>query len=268
MMHSPRTARRPGPSTHARDDRSAMKSLICIIALAAMALPTLAQRAPRTLSFASDFQTVPVMANTTGAGGVVFQTYVAILNPTASAFPVNVSLYDAAGVKRDAVITLAAGEQKSYPNFLDAVFHATGGGAVTFRSDDPANRFIVNAEVWSNGSRYGTSIPALEFAGTDSPSFAPGITVGASSRTNVGCFNQSGAVNSIKASVRDASGTMILGSLTLTLAPHAWGQTALSTIVSGGFVEFEPSDAAVCYAVVVDNSTNDGRFISAAEYRP
>ena len=245
-----------------------MKRLLCLIALAAIALPILAQRAPRTMSFASDFQTVPVMANTTGVSGVVFQTYVAILNPTASAFPVNVSLYDAAGAKHDAVITLAAGEQKTYPKFLDAVFHATGGGAVTFRSDDPADRFVVSAEVWSNGSRYGTSIPALEFAGTDSPSFAPGIIVGANARTNVGCFNQSGATNSIKASVRDASGTLTLGSVTLNLAPNAWGQTALSTIVDGGYVEFEPSDTAVCYAVVVDNSTNDGRFISAAEYRP
>jgi hypothetical protein len=245
-----------------------MKRLLCLVALAAIALPTLAQRTLRTQSFASDFQTVPVMANTTGVRGVVFQTFVAILNPTSSAFPVNVSLYDAAGVKRDAVITLAAGEQKTFPNFLDAVFHTTGGGAVTFRSDNAANRFVVSAEVWSNGSRYGTSIPALEFAGTDSPSFAAGITVGANARTNIGCFNQSGAVNSIRASVRDASGTMTLGSVTLNLAPNAWGQTALSTIVSGGYVEFEPSDTAVCYAVVVDNSTNDGRFISAAEYRP
>lgn len=245
-----------------------MKRLICLIALVAIALPTLAQRAPRTLSFASDFQTVPVMANTTGVGGVVFQTYVAILNPTPSAISVNASLYDAAGAKHDAVIALAAGEQKTYPNFLDAVFHATGGGAVTFRTDDPADRFVVSAEVWSSGSRYGTPIPALEFAGTDSPSFAPGITVGSGSRTNIGCFNQSGAVNTIEAIVRDASGTMTLGVKSLTLAPHAWGQTALSTIVSGGYVEFEPSDTAVCYAVVIDNSTSDGRFIPAAEYRP
>ena len=245
-----------------------MKKLICLIALIAVALPTFAKRAPRTQSFASDFLTVPVMANTTGVSGVVFQTYVSILNPTSSAFSVNVSLYNAAGTKTDAVITLAAGEQKTYANFLDAVFHATGGGAVTFRSDNPANRFIVDAEVWTSGSRYGTSIPALEFAGSDSPAFAPGVTVSAASRTNVGCFNQSGAANSITASVRDASGAMTLGSVTLNLAAHAWGQTALSTIVSNGYVEFEPSDTAVCYAVVIDNDTNDGRFISAAEYRP
>lgn len=248
-----------------------MKRLICLIALVAIALPTLAQsarRTPRALSFASDFQTVPVMANTTGAGGIVFQTYVALLNPTSSAFPINVSLFDAAGTRHDAVITLAAGEQKTFTNFLDTVFHFAGGGAVTFRSDDPADRFVINAEVRTAGNRFGTSIPAVEFAGTDSPSFAPGITVGTTTRTNVGCFNQSGAANSIKASVIDATGTLTLGTVTLSLAANAWGQTALSTVVTGGYVEFEPSDAAVCYAVVIDNTTHDGRFIPAAEYRP
>src|SRR5205814_287355 len=83
-----------------------------------------AQRAGRPAaqsSFASDFQTVPVMGNTPGFGGATFQTYVAIFNPTASSFSVNVSLYDTAGVKRDAVITLAAGELKTYQNFLAEV---------------------------------------------------------------------------------------------------------------------------------------------------
>jgi hypothetical protein len=46
------------------------------------------------------------------------------------------------------------------------------------------------------------------------------------------------------------------------------GHGGINTVVSGGYVQFVPSDAAVCYAVVVDNSTNDGRFIPAADYRP
>jgi hypothetical protein len=248
-----------------------MKRLLCLVALAIFALPALAQstrRAPLNLSFASDFQTVAVMANTTGAGGAIFRTYVAILNPTSSAFNVTASLYDSAGNKHDATIALAAHELKTYENFLDAVFHATGGGAVTFRSADSAQRFVVSAEVWTDGGRYGTTIPALEFAGTDSRSFAPGVTVNTSSRTNVGCFNQAAARNVVTVSVVDASGTMTLGTVILDLAPTAWGQTALSTIVSNGYVQFDPQDAAVCYAVVVDNGTHDGRFISAAEYRP
>jgi hypothetical protein len=246
-----------------------MKRLLCLIAITIISIPALAQRAgraPRDLSFASDFQTLPVVANTNGAGGAFFQTYVAILNPTSSSFAVTTTLYDAAGVEHDAIITLAAGELKTFPNFVDAVFHATGGGAVTFRSPSSADRFVINAEVRTG--QYGTAIPAIEFAGTDSRSFAPGVTVGVNSRTNVGCFNQADAANSIRATVRDATGTLTLGTVTLNLAANAWGQTALSTIVSNGYVQFDPSDSAVCYAVVVDNATNDGRVIPAAEYLP
>jgi hypothetical protein len=247
-----------------------MKRLICLVVLAIVAIPTFAQTArhtPRSLDFASDFQTVPVMANTTGAGGAVFRTYVALLNPGPDAILIDVSLFDAAGTKHDAVIQLAAGEIKTFDNFLDTVFEFTGGGAVTFRSADSSQRFVVSAEVWTDDGRYGTSIPALEFAGTDSPSFAPGVTVNAGTRTNVGCFNQSGSPNTITGAVLDGNG-MTIGTVTLNLAANAWGQTALSTIIHDGYIRFTPSDAAVCYAVVVDNFTNDGRFIPAAEFRP
>lgn len=248
-----------------------MKRLICLVALTIIAIPGFAQsvkRTPRALDFASDFQTVPVMANTIGAGGAVFETYVAILNPTPSAFTVDVSLYDAAGTAHDAVIELGAGELKTFDNFLDTVFDFTGGGAVTFRSANSNERFIVSAEVWTDGGRYGTSIPALEFAGSDSPSFAPGVTVNTETRTNVGCFNETNAVNNVTATILDATGHLTLGTVNLNLAANAWSQTAVNTVVSDGYIRFTPSDAAVCYAVVVDNFTNDGRFISASEYRP
>src|SRR6266852_1844295 len=168
-----------------------MKRLTSLLAItmAVIAMPVLAQsRAPHALSFASDFQTVPVMGNVPGIGST-FQTWVAILNPTASAYSIQASLFDAAGVRHDAMISLAAGELKTYPNFLDAVFQGyVGGGAVTFRSPDSAggtrnNRFIIDTEVRTGGTRLGTSVPALEFAGTSSRSFSPGVTVGAASRS-------------------------------------------------------------------------------------
>ena len=55
------------------------------------------------------------------------------------------------GVTHDAIIELGAGELKTYDNFLDEVFNFTGGGAVTFRSADPSHRFIISAEVWTDG---------------------------------------------------------------------------------------------------------------------
>lgn len=252
-----------------------MKRLVWLTAMAFAAVTALAQPAPRARAgqdFASDTQTVPVMANTTGFGGTTFQTYVAILNPTSSAFSVNVSFYDATGTKRDAQINLAAGELKTYANFLDAVFHTTGGGAVTFTTPDTAggtrnNRFILTTEIRSGG-KYGTSIPALEFAGSNSPSFAGGITVDANTRTNVGCFNQTSAPINVKATVLDNSGAQTLGTVNLVLAGNGWGQTGINTIVSNGYVKFQPDDNAVCYAVVVDNTSQDGRLTTAAEYRP
>jgi len=245
-------------------------TLAAVITTSAYAQPV--QHA-RDLSFASDSQTVPVVANVPGQGGT-FQSYLAIFNPTSSAYSVTATLFDAAGTKRTALIPLAAGELKTYTNFLDAVFNGfSGGGAVTFVSPDSTggtrnNRFIVSTEVRTAGARFGTTIPVLEFAGTSSRSFAAGVTVDSNTRTNVGCFDQSGAANSVKATILDNTGKQTLGSVTLNLAANAWGQTAVTTIVSGGYIQFDPTDSAVCYAVVVDNATNDGRFISAAEYKP
>jgi hypothetical protein len=246
-----------------------MKTLLCLtmVIATATALPAQSLHIVPNTNFASDFQTVPVMANVPGAGAV-FQSYVALLNPTASSFPVTVTLYDAAGVQTQATISLAAGQVKSYENFLDAVFGRTGAGAVTFRSPDPSNRFIITSEVRTSGTRFSTTVPALEFTGTNSPSFVAGVTVSAATRTNVGCFNQSDAANRVTATVFDSTGTQVLGSIDLNLPAHAWGQTGIGTIVTEGTIRFTPAEAAVCYAVVVDNATADGRFISAAEYKP
>jgi hypothetical protein len=245
-----------------------MKRLIFLVALISTA--AFAQSGKRAIapndSFASDLQTLPVVANTTGFNGAQFISYVALYNPTASSFPVTASFFDANGTKKDAVITLAAGELRTYTNFLADVFNAAGGGAATLTSGNSNNRFIVSSEVRTG--RFSTTVPALEFAGSSSQSFAPGITVDSTARTNVGCFNQSSAANTVKANIFSGSGQSAIGSVTLNLAPNAWGQAAVTTIVSSGVVQFVPSDNAVCYAVVVDNSTNDGRFISAAEYRP
>jgi hypothetical protein len=242
--------------------------------MAVITMPAFAQRrVPVTQGFASDFQTVPVMGNVPGIGST-FQTYVAILNPTASAFTVQATLWDASGVQHNATISLAAGESKTFSNFVDEVFQGfVGGGAVTFRAPETAggthnNRFIIDAEVRTSGTRYGTSVPALEFAGTSSRSFSPGVSVGANSRTNIGCFNQSDNANSVKATILDSSGKLTLGTVTLNLGANAWQQTSMTTVVSGGTVQFDPSDAAVCYAVVVDNASNDGRFVLATEYKP
>ncbi len=257
-----------------------MKKLLSFTILAlAVAAPMFAQQTKRVTNqgFASDFQTLPVAANLPGVG-TTFQSYVSIFNPTSAAYSVTATLYDTTGTSKTATINLAAGEAKVYDNFLADVFNATGGGAVTFSSPASTggqhnNRFVIDSEIWTGSSvngatRYGQSVPALEFAGSSSRSFAPGISVDSNRRTNAGCFNQSDSTNTVTIKTLDKTGQTTIGSTTLTLMPHAWGQTSILSVVTNGTLQFDPTDNAVCYAVVVLNANGDARFIPTSEYQP
>jgi hypothetical protein len=173
-----------------------------------------------------------------------------------------VTLYDGNGTVTAATISPGAGELKTYTNFLQSVFNYAGGGHVPqSRSEQP---LILSSEV-RNGT-YTTTVPALDFPGSTSPAFSPGAIVDSGWRTNVGCFNQSDVANGISVDVLDENGAVI-GTADMHLAPHAWGQRPVTTVVSDGVVRFEPAEAAWCYAVVVSNATNDGRFISRRSTR-
>jgi hypothetical protein len=249
--------------------------LVAVLSAAVVATPAFSQTKPELgVSFASDSLTVPVMINAGGFAGATFVTYAALMNPTSKSFPLQVTLFDSAGTKTQKTITLAAGELKSYQNFLDTVFAYSGLGTVRFQSGvevggSSDNLFILSAEIYTTGSgvRYGTSLPTLEFPGTDSRSFSVGITVDASNRANVGCFNESKVGNTVTATVFDGTGAQVT-TLQLQLGPNTLGQKAVNAAVSGGYVRFDPSGPASCYAVVANNSTNDARFIPAVEYTP
>lgn len=254
-----------------------MRKTLIVIAALLFAAPLFAQNARRgnTMdSFASDFHTIPVMGNIAGVGGARFQTRVSLLNPTANAIDIQATLYDTNGTAYNAVLHLAAGQERTFQNFLGDVFNGYfGGGAVTLQAAATVggthnNRFIVDAESYTTGTGYGTVIPVLEFPGTSSRSFAPGINVGSSARTNIGCFNQGSSTNVITATVHDSTGQTTVGTVTLTLPPNAWGQTAVTSVVSDGSIQFDPTDNAVCYAVIVQNATNDAHLVMASEYQP
>ena len=248
--------------------------LVAVLSAAVVATPAFSQTRPeQSVSFASDSLTVPVMINAGGAGGATFATYAALMNPTSKSFPVQVTLF-ANGTKTQKTITLAAGELKQYQNFLDTVFTFSGLGTVRYQSGvevggSPDNLFILSAEIYTaaSGVRYGTSLPTLEFPGTDSRSFSVGITVDASNRANVGCFNESGAANTVNVTVFDGTGAQVT-TLQLQLLPNSLGQKAVSGAVTGGYVRFDPSGPASCYAVVANNTTNDARFVAAVEFTP
>jgi hypothetical protein len=226
---------------------------------------------------ASPVITIPVMTNSPGALGGVFKTKVVVFNPTISSFPVEVSLYDTNGFVAKTTINLSAGQVRNYENFLAEVFTYTGAGTVNFDSlslpGGNANlKFLVSSEVYidSPNGRFKTVVstgPPLDPVAPTATAYSIGITVDGDNRTNLGCFNTSFSTNVINADVYDSANRLVT-TIVLTVGGGSWTQVSLPNSVSGGYVRWRPVSAAYCYAVVVNNTSNDGTFVPAVNYVP
>jgi len=230
--------------------------------------------ASRSVQVASTTVVVPTAANVVGATGSTFRTRISIFNPSAFSYPIEVVFHDVAGKTTTKSIPMSANQLRVYDDFLGEVFSVTGAGSLEFDSQHIAggssdNQFVVNAEVWtiSGGGRYGTSVTTSTADGSPAEAYSPGIRVDSQFRSNVGCFNDSTEPNSVVADVFDASSNLV-NSIMLTVPAGAWAQTAIPGNVSSGYVRFRPSQSAFCWAVVVNNTTNDGHFILASEFVP
>ncbi len=232
---------------------------------------------PRNALSAFPTAVVPVMANTAGViPGTFFKTKVAIINPTQLGYPIQVTLYDGTGQVGQATINMSPGQVRNYDNFLEQIFARSGAGSVVFNSGagvpggSAANDFIVSAEVFTDSpsGKYKTVVTSgalLDAVSNLSQAYSLGITVDANTRTNVGAFNDSDSTNVINADVYSAAGTL-LSTVTLTLPARSWAQVAVPTNVTNGYIRWRTSALAYCYAVVVDNLSNDGTFVPGAEY--
>jgi hypothetical protein len=229
------------------------------------------------LSTASPIITVPTMANTRGALGGIFKTKVVVFNPSIFSYPIEVSLYGANGKVARAVINMAAGQIRNYENFLEEVFNYQGAGTVNFDSLSlPGGilgfRFLVSSEVYmdSEKGRFTTVVttgPPLDPVTPGAKAYSVGITVNSTQRTNLGCFNTSFSTNLIDVELYD-SANQLLNTLHLAVPGASWIQVPLPTPVSGGYLLWSLLSPAYCYAVVVDNTSNDGTFIPAVSMAP
>jgi len=224
---------------------------------------------------ASPVITIPVMTNAPGALGGIFKTKVVIFNPTIFSFPVEVSLYGSNGFLSKTTINLAAGQVRNYENFLAEVFSYTGAGTVNFDSLSLAGgnsnlKFLVSAEVYmdSEKGRFKTVVSTgapLDPVGPAANAYSIGITVDNDNRTNLGCFNASFSTNIVSAEVYDSANRLVT-TIGLTVGGGSWMQVPLPNSVTGWYVRWRPVSSAYCYAVVVNNTSNDGTFIPAVSY--
>lgn len=219
-------------------------------------------------------------ANVQGQFGAYFKTRVTLTNPNLAVLKLDVVAATPSGPLPRARLTLLPGQVLVSDNFLDETFQYTGGAALLFqtRSDniDPHAPFLLTAEVYAEGAsgRFSTYLPVLGAADrvasrTDAgASFSPGVVIDGNNRANVGCVNFD-ATNSvtIAATLVTGSGTHLWNNA-FSLQPQQWQQVPvnLAGLPSGSTLSFHSLDASMdlyCYAVNVNNASNDGTQIPA-----
>lgn len=239
------------------------------ISLVLGSLPVLAGdvRTPQEVS--GPLQWLPTSANSPGRFGALFKTHLSLLNPTSSEFHVRVKLHDSAGAGHSAVIDLAPGEMKTWDDFLGVVFPGSTAGALEFDSwtglpDGSAlNDFVLGADVYTDepGGRYKTPLPVMKEILGPTPGYTAGIEIDDLHRTNLGCVNySSSAATAVQADVLTSDGSLVT-TVSIPLVPAGWKQVSLTSPVTHGYIRWTTSGYVYCYAIVVENSSNDGSLI-------
>jgi hypothetical protein len=213
------------------------------------------------------------MANNPGLIGAFFKTRVSIRNVAPLNYSIQATLYNQFGKAKEATIQITNGQQLNYENFLEELFQYQGAGTVELDAwfailgGSSDNEFLVTAEVYTDSfsGRYKTIVIPADSIGTTFPAFSAAIYVDASSRTNIGCFNAGFGTNQISTELRSPSGDLI-NTYQINLSENSWNQIGIGDAVTGGYIRWRPASSAYCYAVVVDNTSNDGSFIPAQEY--
>ncbi|HSB63652.1 MAG TPA: hypothetical protein VLJ18_05770 [Thermoanaerobaculia bacterium] len=225
----------------------------------------------------------PSVANTQGLFGAFFKTKVTLYNPNSFDIVVEVQLTTAAGAPPTQTIALAAGGFRRWDNFLQDVFGFTGGGGLVF-TEGSSKVFIAVVEVYVDGpnGRYTTPVTGLLPDDAILPSslapgaifVAPGIQNNAGNRANFGCLSLAPIASSVRVDFHAfTNGARTTASSTLNLQAVAWQQVPVpiagdDIIAVFGLTTDDPSLIAYCYAVNVNNASNDGNSIVARRSPP
>ena len=230
----------------------------------------LPRRAPAVMGPASHV-ILPTSANVNGQFGAVFKTRVSIFNSSIYDYSVRAGLRVQSGEIAVQYIFIQAGHTLTFNNFLADVFAFTGGGAIDLDGGDIDNVFLVNAQVYVDtaAGRYSTSVQAADDLSAITPirtGLVVGVSVNATFRTNVGCASLTSAPQTVTFSVFNSSSRLMAPPFTLQLAGLGWDQVILAMPFTNGWIQVETTGDAVCYAVEVNNASNDGSYQLAAAF--
>jgi hypothetical protein len=213
------------------------------------------------LSGTSKVALILTAANAEGLFGAVFKTRVTLLSLGAEPFSVHLQVLPAAGASGPSrTVTLSPASTTSFEDLLGTLGYRGGAGiAVTYPIDQS---LLITAEVYADSpdGRYTTVIPVLTDPLNDRRFVTPGIRRSSSSRTNLACTSLDPETREASAEVHATDGAR-LDSLSLTVPAYGWAQTSIPFDVVDGYALWTFTGALQCFAVNVDNGTNDGSLI-------
>lgn len=214
---------------------------------------------------------LPTSANVNGQFGAVYKTKVSIFNAVTASYDIRVGLSDRTGEIAHTFVSLAPGQTITFNNILADLFGYTGGGAIDLDSGNTSFVFVVNSQVYVDtvNGRYTTAVQFADDLGAITPSrpgYAVGISVNSLRRTNVGCASNTSVPQTITFQGFDANNFAVSSPMTFALAGFGWDQFGANFFLTNGGVHITTTGNAVCYAVEVDNTSNDGTFQLATPF--
>ena len=256
----------------------ARTGVVCLAFLLCGSIVELGESPQRQAILTSAHVLIPTAANNPGQFGAVFKTRVSIANVTTRTYTISATLYRSGGGTVVRQITMGSRQARNYDNFLQDVFSYSGAAGVELDAvvappgGSDLNQFAVFAEVFNDGANgiYKTVVniadPSDGLSLTD-PSITPGIFVDGSARTNVGCLNTATTQAIVNVDVYSSSGGLLTTHF-LTVPGSGWAQNGVLQDVSGGYLiwRLQSGVSPSCFAVVVDNQTNDGSFIPPTKH--
>jgi len=252
--------------------------VVCLAFLLYGSIVELGESPERQRILSSAHMIIPTAANNPGQFGALFKTKVSIVNVTNRSYTIFATLYRSVGGTIVRQITMGSRQARNYDNFLQDVFSYSGAGGVELDAilappgGSDLNQFAVFAEVYTDSANgiYKTVVNISDSSDglslTD-PSITPGISVDASSRTNIGCLNTSTTQAIVNVDLHTNTGGL-LTTYFLTVPATGWAQGGIIQTVSGGYLvwRLQSGVSPNCFAVVVDNRSNDGSFIQPSKY--
>lgn len=261
----------------------AAAGVLALLAAGVLSLPARAESARRPNALVGSGYVFPSVANTLGLFDAFFKTKVTLYNPNTFDITLHATLTTTAGAAPTRNLPLAAGSLRRWDNFLLDVFTFTGGGGLVL-TEDTSKPFIAVVEVYVDGPNGRFSTPVTGILADDaivSPADAPGaifavagIQNNAGNRANFGCLSLAPVASSVKVDFFAFIGTdLTTTSTTLNLQAVSWQQQAVpipgdDIVALFSLTTNDSSLIAYCYAVNVNNTSNDGNSVVARRTPP